>query len=56
MKKLSITLCTFAIGAATSQGCSAQRLPGGLRATPEGPGAKVHFDLSARPLPEIPVT
>ncbi len=49
----AISFGTLAITSAP--GCSMDTAPTGLRATPPGPGATVRFDLSARPLPEIPI-
>jgi hypothetical protein len=35
--------------------CPMDTVPAGLRATPTGPGARVVFDLTRRPLPELPL-
>mgnify|MGYP002138336108 CR=1 FL=1 len=35
--------------------CSMDLAPTGLRRTPDGPGARVRFDLAHKPLPEIPL-
>ncbi len=35
--------------------CSIDTAPRGARATPKGPGARVVFDLTRRPLPELPL-
>lgn len=45
----------FASLLALTSSCSMDRAPRGLRQTPEGPGAKVRFDLAHRPLPDIPL-
>jgi hypothetical protein len=41
--------------AALAASCVMDRVPAGLRRTPAGPGPIVRFDLSHRPLPEIPI-
>lgn len=35
--------------------CVMDRAPSGLRRTPQGPGATVRYDLTHRPLPEVPL-
>ena len=35
--------------------CALDHAPDGLRRTPDGPGAKVRFDLAHKPLPDIPI-
>ncbi len=40
---------------ALTPGCFVDRAPEGLRRTPDGPGARVVFDVSRRPLPEVPL-
>lgn len=35
--------------------CFVDRIPGGLRETPDGPGARVVYNLNARPIPEVPL-
>ena len=35
--------------------CVMDRAPSGLRRTPQGPGATVRYDLTPRPLPEVPL-
>ncbi len=45
---LSLALCLAASGCASPE-------PAGLRLTDEGTGARVRFDLEARPLPDIPL-
>lgn len=52
MRVSFISMCTLA--AACAVGCSIESAPRGLRATPLGDGPQVVFDLSRRPLPEIP--
>ena len=48
MRRLLISLCLFPLA------CTAPEASG-LALTPEGPGAKVKFDVFHRPLPEIPL-
>ena len=50
----ALALTSLAAIAATAS-CTMDRAPGGLRRTPAGPGATVRFDLSHRPLPDIPL-
>jgi len=44
----------ISLAVACAFGCSIESAPRGLRATPAGAGPEVVFDLSRRPLPEIP--
>jgi hypothetical protein len=41
--------------AALATSCAMDHAPQGLRRTPDGPGAKVRFDLAHKPLPDIPI-
>ena len=50
----ALPLTSLAALAATAS-CTMDRAPDGLRRTPAGPGATVRFDLSHRPLPDIPL-
>src|SRR5215472_11198803 len=56
MKPFRLSPTVGALGAAlfTSQ-CSGDRVPSGLRATPAGTGPTIVFDLTVRPLPDIPI-
>ncbi|HEX7602440.1 MAG TPA: hypothetical protein VF316_12580 [Polyangiaceae bacterium] len=53
MKRFVLIAC--AALAAFGPGCTIDTIPDGLRRTPDGPGATVVFDPTARPLPEIPI-
>ena len=53
MKRILLGFCTAL--AAFGPGCTIDTIPDGLRRTPDGPGAKVVFEPTARPLPEIPI-
>jgi hypothetical protein len=48
------SLVGFVFCALLPCGCDVDTAPVGLRATPEGEGPTVVFDLTARPLPDIP--
>jgi len=54
MKQLAATLMALGF-AAVSVGCTAEKVPDGLRRTPQGNGPIVRFDLEHKPLPEIPM-
>lgn len=45
----------FAFTLALAPSCAVDSAPEGLRRTPSGPGAEVVFNLTHRPLPEIPL-
>ncbi len=45
----------FAIFALAAAACVVDTAPSGLRRTPSGPGARVVYDVTRRPLPEIPL-
>jgi len=45
----------FATLSVVAASCVMDQAPAGLRRTPSGPGATVRFDLSHKPLPDIPL-
>lgn len=53
MKHVRSALALASLAIVTS--CVMDRAPSGLRRTPPGPGAAVRYDLSHKPLPEIPL-
>ena len=52
---LCAALLPVAIVAASGAGCFVDTAPAGLRETPPGPGARVVFDPTRRPIPEVPL-
>jgi hypothetical protein len=52
---VSVSSKTFAIFGIALAACIVDTAPEGLRATPTGPGARVVYDVTRRPLPEIPL-
>ena len=55
MRMRPLLLALAALCVAQASGCAVDRAPSGLRKTPLGPGATIKFDLSHRPLPELPL-
>src|SRR5664279_1871943 len=53
MKRFILPACAVLL--AIGPGCTIDTIPDGLRRTPDGPGATVVFNPTARPLPEIPI-
>lgn len=49
------SLYAFALAAMALSSCVSDHAPNGLRRTPDGPGARVRFDLAHKPLPDIPI-
>ena len=52
--RLSFLISAFAV-VALGAACGIDTAPDGLRATPAGTGPLVKFDVSHRPLPEVPL-
>lgn len=54
--RASLLVLMAAVGlVVAAPGCAMDTIPDGLRKTPDGHGPKVVFDLTKRPLPDIPV-
>src|SRR5262249_9759419 len=55
MNRPAVCLGSLALVACVAQACSVDTAPTGLRATPPGNGPTIKWDLSHRPLPEVPL-
>lgn len=55
MRASILALVTMLSVATLAPGCAMDTIPDGLRKTPAGDGPKVVFDLTKRPLPDIPI-
>ncbi len=56
MRSATIGLLSAAcVAVVLGQGCSVDTAPTGLRATPPGTGPVIKWDLSHRPLPDVPI-